>query len=90
MLALVVLALAARYVVFKEQFEQWGEGVERVSEWEENYRADHPNASDAEVDAAFKAGIADITVWKEQYKQERPGATDADADAAFNAVWANN
>jgi hypothetical protein len=90
LLVIIVVGLLARYVVFKEQFNEWGEGLERVGQWEEDYRSEHPNATDAEVDAAFKSGIADITVWKEQYKQEHPGATDADADAAFNAAWDNN
>ena len=87
LLILVTLVLLARFVVFKDQFNEWGEGVERISEWEENYRAEHPSATDEEVDAAFTAGIANIEVWKEQYKQQNPGATDADADAAFNAAW---
>ena len=84
---LIALALVARFVLFKDQFEQWGAGIERVSDWETGYRAEHPNATDAEVDAAFDAGIASLKVWKEQYKQDHPGATDADADAAFTAAW---
>ena len=83
----IVLLAAAGYVVFKDDIDEWGEGVERISDWEADYRAEHPNATDAEVDAAFKAGIANITVWMEQYKQEHPGATDADAKAAFDAAW---
>lgn len=88
-LIIALLAVVARYVVFAEQFEEWGAGLERVSDWEQDYRKEHPNATDEEVDAALKAGIANITVWKEQYKQEHPGATDADADAAFSAAWGN-
>ncbi len=88
-LVVIVLALLARYVVFAEQFDEWGAGLERISDWEENYRREHPNATDEEVDAAFEAGIANIKVWKEQYKRDNPGATDADADAAFNAAWGN-
>lgn len=88
-LIVIVLAGLARYVVFADQFNEWGAGLERVSAWEKDYRSEHPNATDAEVDAAFKAGIANITVWKEQYKTEHPGATDADADAAFSAAWGN-
>jgi len=89
-LTVIALGLLARFVVFEEQFNEWGAGLERVSDWEKDYRAEHPNATDAEVDAAFKVGIANIEVWKEQYKQEHPGATDADADAAFSAAWEKN
>lgn len=84
---IVLLAAFARYVVFADQFNEWGAGLERISDWEAGYRAEHPDATDEEVDAAFKAGIANITVWKQQYKQQHPGATDADADTAFNAAW---
>lgn len=86
-LVLIVVALLARYVVFKDQIDQWGQGLERIDAWEQNYRAEHPDATDAEVDAAFDAGIANIKVWKERYLQEHPDATEADADAAFNAAW---
>lgn len=86
-LTLIVVVLAARYVVFKDRFEEWGQGLERIEDWERNYRAEHPDATDAEVEAAFDAGIADIRVWKERYKREHPGATDTEADAAFEAAW---
>lgn len=84
---IVALLALTGYVVFKDDIDEWGAGIERISDWEEGYRADHPNATDAEVDAAFDAGIANITVWMEQYKQEHPGATDADAKTAFDAAW---
>ena len=88
-LAVIVLLIIARYTVFADQFDEWGAGVERISEWEQEYRSKNPNATDEEVDAAFDAGIANIKIWMEQYKQEHPGATDADAEAAFNAAWGN-
>ncbi len=87
--AVVVLGAFARYVVFADQFNKWGADLERVGAWEKDYRAQHPNATDKEVDAAFKAGIANIEVWMEQYKHDHPGATDADAKAAFDAAWGN-
>lgn len=86
-LIFIILALLARYVIFAEKFNEWGAGLNRISEWEEEYRRNNPNATKEEVDAAFKSSIFNITVWKEKYKQENPGATDADADAAFNAAW---
>ena len=85
----VLVLLLARYVIFEEQFEDWGQGLERVGEWEQDYRAQNPGATDEEVDAAFESGIADLRVWMERYKRENPGATDADAEAAFNAAWSN-
>jgi hypothetical protein len=85
--ALVVILLLARYVIFADQFNKWNAGLQRVGEWQNTYRQQHPGATDAEVNAAFNAGIGNLTVWKEQYKQQHPGATDADADAAFNAAW---
>ncbi len=87
--ALILIAIVARYTVFADEFNEWGAGLERISEWEEDYRAKNPNATDEEVDAAFRSGMASITVWIEQYKQEHPGATDAEAEAAFNAAWDN-
>ena len=89
LLVITVLVLLARFVVFEEQFNEWGEDLERVGEWQDNYRAENPDATDEEVDAAFDAGIENITVWKEQYKKDNPGATDAEADAAFEAAWEN-
>lgn len=86
-LIIIFLAVFARYVVFAEQFNEWSAGIKRIDDWEKAYKAKHPNATDKEVDAAFKAGIAEMEVWKEKYKQEHPGATDADADAAFDAAW---
>lgn len=86
-LIFIILVLLARYIVFTEKFDEWGAGLERISEWETDYKRSNPNATDAEVKAAFESAIANITVWKEKYKQENPGATDEDADAAFNKAW---
>ncbi len=88
-LIVIALALLARYVVFADQFEEWGAGLERIGEWEQDYRANNPDATDEEVDAAFKSDMAQISLWMERYKAENPGATDADAEAAFNAAWGN-
>lgn len=84
---LAALLLLARYVVFKDAFEEWGAGLERVGAWQDDYRKEHPDATDEEVDAAFKAGIANLAVWRERYKQQHPEATDADIDAAFSAQF---
>lgn len=86
----VAVVLLARFVVFKEQFEEWGEGLERISDWEDTYRRENPDATDEQVDAAFKAGIANIAVWKANYKKDHPDATDAEVDAAFQALFPAN
>ena len=52
---LVAVILLARYVVFKDKFEEMGEGLERIGTWQENYKREHPNATKAEMDAAFDA-----------------------------------
>jgi len=85
--AVIAVILLARYVVFAKQFEDWGAGLQRIEDWQTQYKKDHPGATKAEMDAAFKAGIANITVWKEQYKRDHPGATDAEANPAFEALW---
>lgn len=85
--ALVLIALLARYVIFKEQFDEWGRGLERIDAWQEQYKQDHPNATKAEMDAAFQAGIQGIEQWQANYKKDHPNATKAEMDAAFTAAW---
>ena len=88
--AIVVVGLLARFVVFKQQFEDFGDGLERIGQWETDYRREHPQASDAEVDAAFKASMANIELWQAKYKAEHPNATKAEMDAAFTALFSGN
>jgi len=87
LVVIIALGLLARYVFFKEQFEEWGQGLERITEWQEDYRRDHPDATDEEVDAAFNAGIANIEVWQANYKKGHPNATKEEIDAAFRAQF---
>lgn len=84
-LALIALTILARYTFLREQFDSVAEGLENIAQWEQEYRAQNPTATDAEVDAAFRQGISDMERWKEEYKTNNPGATDADADAALEA-----
>ncbi len=86
-LILVAAGALARFVIFKTQFEQWGAGLERIEQWQTEYKKTHPNASKEEMDAAFRTGIDNITKWKAEYKAAHPGATDAEADAEFNRLW---
>ncbi|HEY0980297.1 MAG TPA: hypothetical protein VGE18_02730 [Candidatus Paceibacterota bacterium] len=88
-LIIIVIALLARYVVFKEKFDEWGAGLQRIEDWQTEYKQKNPNASKEEMDAAFEAGMDNITEWKAEYKRDNPGATDAEADAAFSAMWNN-
>lgn len=83
----IVALILARYTIFKDAVDEWGEGLERIGAWEDQYRQQNPNATDEEVDAAFRAGIANIEAWQEQYRREHPGATEAEMNAAFEAMW---
>jgi|GEM_PF-1040615 len=87
LLVIVVLGLLARYVVFKDRFDEFGAGLERIGAWEDDYRRDHPGATDEEVDAAFREGITNIELWQARYRSEHPDATDAEVDAAFRAQF---
>lgn len=85
--AVIAVLLLARYVVFADQFEEWGEGLQKIEDWQTQYKKDHPNATKAEMDAAFDAGIQGIKDWQDQYQKDHPGATKAEMDAAFEAMW---
>lgn len=86
-LVVLVLVLLARYVVFKGSFDKWGNDLERIGTWQDDYKKQHPDATKEETDAAFESGIANLEKWKVEYKQKNPDATDAQIDAAFNAQW---
>jgi len=86
-LLLIVALVLLRYTVFSEKIDQRREGLQNIQTWEDQYRADHPNATDEEVDAAFRSSIDALQERKDNYKKEHPGATDEDADKAFNDAW---
>ncbi|MGL5830791.1 MAG: hypothetical protein ACRCZE_01435 [Candidatus Altimarinota bacterium] len=90
LIAIVVLVggfLLCRYVFFAEAFDKWGEGLENISEWQENYKAENPEATKEQMDAAFSQGIADLEKWRADYKAANPGATEEDVDAAWRKAW---
>ncbi len=87
LLVVLVAVLLARFVVFKEQFDQMGEGLQRIETWENDYRRANPDATDEQVDAAFEAAIANLKVWQAQYMKDHPDATKAEMDAAFSAMF---
>ena len=89
LLALVALVLLARYVVFKKHFDEWGAGLQRVEEWQNDYKQQNPDATKEQMDADFNAGISNIEQWEADYKVDHPDATDAEVDAAFEAMWSN-
>lgn len=84
---LVALFVLARYVVFKNEFEEFGDGLERIEQWQTEYKRNNPEASKEEMDAAFRAGIEDLDKWKLDYMAANPGATEEDAEAEFNRLW---
>lgn len=86
-LIIVVVFLLARFVVFKAQFDKWGEGLKKIDSWQENYKATHPNATKEDMSEAFDKGISNLKEWQETYKSDHPGATDAEVDTAFKAQW---
>lgn len=86
-LIFIVVLLVARFVIFKEQFDRWGEGLERIGSWEADYKQKNPEATKAEMDADFNSSMESLEKWQDAYKQEHPDATDAEVDAAFKAAW---
>ena len=89
LLIVLVLALLARYVVFRTQFEEWGAGLQRIEQWQQEYKAQNPDTTDEQMETDFRTGIEALEAWKVQYKKENPNATDAEVDAAFDAAWGN-
>lgn len=87
--AVVLLLIVARYTVFKEQVDAYGAGLQRVGEWEDGYKAQHPGATKEETSAAFRINMTALKEWQAKYKQDHPGATDEEMNAAFNAQFSN-
>lgn len=88
-LVIIILAFISRYIIFKNQFDAWSQGLERINTWETQYKVEHPNATKSETNAAFNNSIGNIETWKENYKQEHPNATDAQINAAFDTAGKN-
>ena len=86
-LGVIVVALVARYILFKDAIDQRGADLDKLGQREETYKAEHPGASKEEIDAAFKDGIDTMASRKENYKATHSGATDADADAALEEAF---
>lgn len=86
-LVIAVLVLLARFVVFKKQFDNWEEGIDRIDTWEVEYKKEHPNATKEDTDKAFDDGMSSLKKWQDEYMKNNPGATKAEMDAAFNAAW---
>lgn len=86
-LIILVVGLLARLVFFKDQFDKWSEGLNNVSTWQKQYKAEHPNATKEDMNNAFDENMTKLKEWQDQYKVEHPGATDAEVDAAFNAQF---
>lgn len=86
-LIFAVVVLLARFVFFKEKFDKWGENLQNLDSWQQNYKKENPNATKADMDADFDSSMSDLKEWQDDYKKEHPDATDVEIDAAFNAAW---
>ena len=86
-LGLVVAGVLARFVFFKDEFEQRSADMEKLGQWEAQYKADHPNATKADMDAAFKDGIDTMAQRKTDWLADHPGATEAEADVALEEAF---
>lgn len=78
--------MLARYVVFKTQFEERGAGLERISERQENYKKEYPDATKEQMDQARREGMSAIEQRQAEYKENNPNATDEEMDQAWNAL----
>lgn len=87
--ALIVIAilLLVRFVIFKEQFDNWGEGLDRIGSWETEYKKNNPGATKEDMDNAFDSNMESLKKWQDTYKKDHPDATDVEVDAAFKASW---
>lgn len=90
LLGVLVVGLLSRFVFFSTYFDKLDQGLQNIIEWQDNYKAEHPDATKEEMDAAFRAGIDNLEKWKIEYKAKNPGATDAEADAALDALFNPN
>lgn len=84
--SIAIILLAAR-VIFDKQFDKWGDDLEKIGIWQDQYKKDNPNATKAEMDNAFDSGMQGLEKWKIEYLRDNPGATDDEVSAAFDAAW---
>ena len=72
--------------------EKADENFQNLIEWEKNYKSEHPNATDEEVeqafDEAFDEAFAGLDKWVTDYKIAHPNATDEEVNQAFKDLWA--
>lgn len=83
----IILSLIFSLVFFKTQFDNFGEGIERMEKWKVEYKKDNPNASDEEVDKKLDENLNSLSEWMKTYKKENPGSTDEDAKKAWENAW---
>ena len=89
-IAIGVLALGLVYAIFQKDINEYGDGLERIGERQDNYKKDNPNATKEEMDDAWNNGMDGLKKWSDDYKRDHPGATDADVEKAWNDAWGNN
>lgn len=85
--AIGILVLGLLYAVFKKDIEEYGDGLERIGERQENYKRDNPNATKEEMDNAWTDGMDGLKKWTDDYKRDHPDATDEDIENAWNKAW---
>lgn len=83
-LALIVVWLLARYVFFGKQIDELWEGLQRIQVWKDDYKAQHPDATEQEVNQAWENSMKWLVERQENYKKEHPNATQAEMDKAWS------
>jgi len=82
----IIILLGLLYAVFQKDIQERGEGLERIWERQDNYKAQNPNTTDGEVKEAFEEWIENIKKREDNYKASNPNATDAEVKEAFDAA----
>jgi len=82
----IIILLGLLYIIFQKDIQERGEGLERIWERQDNYKAENPDATQGEVKDAFEEWIENIKKREDNYKASNPDATDAEVKAAFDAA----
>lgn len=80
---LIVVAVLLVRVIFDKNFDD----LKNLAEWQKNYKIENPDATEEEMDEAFKEGMKGLEEWVNNYKIEHPDATDEEIDQAFKDAW---
>ena len=89
-LVIIILALLARFVIFKNQFNSLGENLEQIGERQDNYKKENPDASKEQINQTREQGMDNIKKREEDYKAQHPDATDEDIQQARDNLWSGS